>query len=188
MIKQRGVTLIELMVALTVAAILLGAAIPSFRDSIIRSRLSTMANDFIGAINFARSEAIRQGRSVTLCKSSDGSACASATSVFWEDGMIAFVDADADGTIDTGETILRIWPALPSPYTLRSSAFPAFLRYNPQGATTGDGVFAVCHNSEESGAKAIIITRVRPRSGIDSNNDQIPETDAGSNISSCETP
>jgi prepilin-type N-terminal cleavage/methylation domain len=188
MTNQRGVTLIELMVALSVAAILLSIAIPNFKETIIRNRLNTITNDFIGAINFARSEAIKLGRSVTLCKSNDGSTCSTTNTVFWDQGIIAFSDLDADGTIDSGETILRTWPALSSPYTLRSTAFPNLLRYNAQGTATADGTFAVCHDSAEVGAKTIIITRVRPQSGVDSNNNQIPEAVAGSDITSCEAP
>jgi type IV fimbrial biogenesis protein FimT len=185
---QKGVTLIELMVALTVASILLGAAIPSFRQTIINSRLSTIANEFISSINYIRSEAIKAGRSVTICKSTDGSSCSTSNTVYWDSGWIAFLDLDADGALDTGETILRTWPALNSSYTLRSSAFPNFIRYNSQGVTTADGNFAVCNNSTESGAKAVLITRVRPRMAIDSDNDQLPELISGSDLSSCESP
>jgi type IV fimbrial biogenesis protein FimT len=185
--NQKGVTLIELMVALTVASILLGAAIPSFRQTIINSRLSTIANEFISSINYIRSEAIKAGRSVTLCKSTDGSSCSTSNTVYWDSGWIAWVDLDADGAVDTNE-ILRTWPALASPYTLRSSAFPNAIRYNSQGVTTADGNFAVCHDSTESGAKAVLITRVRPRMGIDSDSDQLPELISGSDLSSCESP
>lgn len=188
--KQNGVTLIELMTALAVAAILMSIAIPSFRQSIINNRLASITNEFISGINFARSEAIKLGRSVTLCKSTDGSSCSTDNAEFWEDGWIAFADLDADGVVDTSE-ILRTWPALDASYTLRSSEFPDSLRYNPQGASTGDGTFAVCHDSSEAGATALIITRLRPRSGIDSDNDQIPETDvdgSNGNIGSCEAP
>lgn len=187
--RQNGVTLIELMVALSVAAILLSLAIPSFRETIMRNRLTSINNEFMGAINFVRSEAIKRGQSITLCKSTDGAACSTDNAVFWEDGWFAFADTDADGTVDTGETVLQVWPALPADYTLRSAAFTNFLRYNPQGATTTTGHFAVCHDSNEADAKAIIITRVRPRLGVDSNSDSdtIPETDTA-NITSCESP
>jgi type IV fimbrial biogenesis protein FimT len=189
--NQKGVTLIELMVALTVASILLGAAIPSFQQTIINSRLSTIANEFMSSINYIRSEAIKAGRSVTLCKSTDGSSCSTSNTVYWDSGWIAFLDLDADGALDTGETILRTWPALGSLYTLRSSEFTNFIRYNSQGAAISQGTFAVCNNSAEVGAKAFVITWTRPRMAIDTNSDRIPETDidnSNGNITSCESP
>ena len=141
----------------------------------------------MGAINFARTEAIKRGQSITLCKSTTGDACSTVNTIFWENGWIAFVDSNADGDLDVGEGILQVWPALPELYTLRSNAFPDFIRYTPLGATTTTGNFVTCHNSAEEGAKALIITRIRPRMAEDNNNDLIPETDT-SNISSCESP
>ncbi len=188
--RQAGVTLIELLVTLSVAAILMSLAIPSFRETIISNRLTTINNQFIGSINFARSEAIKRGQSVTLCKKvANADTCSTDNAVFWENGWIAFADADADGALDTGETVLQVWGALPAGYTLRSATFTNFLRYNPQGATASTGNFAVCNNSSEANAKAVIITRVRPRLGRDSasDTDTIPETDTA-NISSCESP
>lgn len=184
---RSGFTLIELMVTLGVALILMTIAVPTFRDLVIRNRLTVYTNDLIGAINYARSEAIKRGQSVTLCKSSSGTDCTT-TGSQWENGWIVFVDADADGSLDAGETLLRVWPALPSPYTLRpNNNFTNRLRYDERGAANNIGSFAVCHNSTESGGKAIVITRLRPRLGVDSDHDDIPETDAG-NIRSCENP
>ena len=93
MTRQLGFTLIELMVTLTVAVILMTIAVPSFRDALIRNRLTTYTNDLVGAINYARAEAIKRGQSVTLCKSTTGSACTTTTGSQWENGWIAFVDA-----------------------------------------------------------------------------------------------
>jgi len=54
---QRGFTLMELMFTITVLAILLGLAVPSFLDTVRNNRLITQNNEFIGALNLARNEA-----------------------------------------------------------------------------------------------------------------------------------
>lgn len=185
--SQIGVTLIELIITLAVAAILTSLALPSFRQAMVSNRLTSINNEFMGAINFVRAEAIKRGQSITLCKSTTGNACSTVNTTFWENGWIAFADNNANGDLDVGEAVLQVWPSLPQLYTLRSTTFSDFIRYTPQGATTTTGSFAVCHNSEEEGAKAVIITRLRPRIAEDSNNDSIPETDAA-NINSCESP
>jgi type IV fimbrial biogenesis protein FimT len=68
--KISGFTLIELMFTLLIAAILLGVGVPSFRGMAASNRLTTQANDLVGAINFARSEAITRNMNVTLCRTS----------------------------------------------------------------------------------------------------------------------
>jgi type IV fimbrial biogenesis protein FimT len=175
---MRGFTLIELMVAVSVAAVLLGLGVPAFRQTLISNRLTASANEFMAALNYARSEAIRRGVSVTVRKSGSQ----------WENGYFAFVDCDGDGTQDKDscEETLRTWPALPEGYTLRpNNNFDNYLRYDPQGAANNIGTFALCYQEKREGAKAIVITRLRPRLGIDSNGNQIPEIDPGKDIASC---
>jgi type IV fimbrial biogenesis protein FimT len=71
--KTRGFTLMELMFTLLIASILLGVGIPAFRGMTATSRITTQSNDFVAAITFARSEAIRTNANVTLCRVSDES-------------------------------------------------------------------------------------------------------------------
>lgn len=66
---RRGFTLLELMITIVIAGILLAIAIPSMHDTIVQNRLTANVNEFIGAATFARSEAIKRGRPVTLCRS-----------------------------------------------------------------------------------------------------------------------
>ena len=184
--NEFGFTLTELMVTVSIAAILLALATPSFRETMVRNRLVTQTNEFIGTLLYARSEAIRRGRSISICKSNDGTACDGTN---WEDGWIAFLDTDADGSLNAGETILRTWPALPSNYTLRATNnFTNFIRYKPDGTANTMGTFVLCYQSREIGAKAIVISRLRPRLALDTNNNDIPEKENGDDISSCENP
>jgi len=186
--KSLGFTLIELMITLVIVIILTSLALPSFRSMIISNNIVTNTNEFVGTVSYARSEAIRRGKSITLCKSSSGTGCLTGAGTYWDTGWIAFVDSNNNGAVDAGEAIIRVWPALPTGYTIRpNNNFANYLTYDAQGAANNIGTFAICHNSSETGAKAIVITRLRPRLGLDSNNDQIPEKDTG-NITSCETP
>jgi type IV fimbrial biogenesis protein FimT len=64
---ERGFTIIELMVAVAVAAVLLLIAIPNFRSITLTNRLTTTANDMVAAISTARMEAIKQNANSQLC-------------------------------------------------------------------------------------------------------------------------
>ena len=69
--KERGFTLIELLVVLTVSAILLSLAAPSFSRLIQSTKISGAVNTFLADLRFARSEAIRLGGTVTMCRSAN---------------------------------------------------------------------------------------------------------------------
>lgn len=112
----RGFTLVELLVGLAVFAILLGLAVPSMRDMLVRQQVRSASDALTQAMRLARSEAMRSGQGVTLCRSDDPTAsaptCASGgSSPFdWSTGWILFKDRDLDGTIETtdGDVLLKV--------------------------------------------------------------------------------
>jgi type IV fimbrial biogenesis protein FimT len=69
---SRGFTLVELMVTVALVAILAMTAIPSFKNTIIRNRVSAASSDLLAALNYARSEAITQGTDITLEEATSG--------------------------------------------------------------------------------------------------------------------
>lgn len=80
---SRGFTLIELMVVVTIAAVMLGLGVPSFKSFIAGQRVKTAAGDFSNAAIFARSEAIKRNAEVSLAAAAGG----------WKDGWSIKVGA-----------------------------------------------------------------------------------------------
>jgi len=76
---SRGFTLVELMVTVSVIAILAAVAVPGMTALINSSRLNGQAEEMVSSLQLARAEAIRRNARVTVCPSSDGSTCASST-------------------------------------------------------------------------------------------------------------
>jgi len=110
---ESGFTLIELMVTLSVLVVLMALAVPSFQSMMASSNVSTVTNDLMTTLSQARSNAVRRGARVTVCKSANGSQCA--TTGDWEQGWIVFNDDDHTGTsatVDTGEAITFASPAV----------------------------------------------------------------------------
>jgi type IV fimbrial biogenesis protein FimT len=102
---HHGFTLIELMVTVSLIAILLAIAGPGFKSSLGSGRLSSTANELTAAIQLARMEAMRFNQRVVICRSTNSSTCAT-SSANWT-GWIVFIDADADGARGGTETLLR---------------------------------------------------------------------------------
>lgn len=103
---SRGFSLIELLTALTVLAVLVALAMPSFTALINSNRLAAQSNEMVAGLQEARLEALRSNRRVTVCRSTDGATCNTAAGAPWM-RWISFVDANRNGTVDGGETLLR---------------------------------------------------------------------------------
>jgi type IV fimbrial biogenesis protein FimT len=120
--KQRGFTLVELMVVVAIAAVLIAMAVPSFTGLIKSNQVSSAVNTFLSDVRFARSEAIKRGGSVVICRSDSPEATSPVCSTSgnaangngWVSGWVIFQDLNNDGTIDAGEPILRLQPAITS--------------------------------------------------------------------------
>jgi len=105
----RGVSLIELVVTLGVAASLVLLGLPAYRNWIAEQQLQNHARLLAQSMYFARSEAIKRGHRVNLCKSSDGTQCADVGG--WGQGFLLHEDESLKGEVDGSDRILRFEPA-----------------------------------------------------------------------------
>ena len=110
--SQRGFTLIEILITMVVLGVLMAVALPNLRDFIVGNRLSADVNSVIGAISYARSEAIVRNQQVIICpKNPASNACVSTQ--FWnENDMEIFVDVDGSDSWTTGDILLKTIPAI----------------------------------------------------------------------------
>lgn len=106
-----GFTLIELMVTISIAAIGMAIAYPSFTGVLRSNRVATGTNSLIASFNLARTEAIRSNRGGGVCPSTDGTACSGSD---WNAGLLVFNDLDGDGKWSAGDTSVRYFEARPS--------------------------------------------------------------------------
>ena len=115
--KSQGFTLIELMVVIAIVAILTTLAAPSFKQLIQSNTISSTVNSFLADMRYARSEAIRRGGGVILCRSDAPEATSPACGTGsgpggkgWVSGWIIFVDENDEGTrtSTSTSTVLRV--------------------------------------------------------------------------------
>jgi len=129
-------TLIELMVVISVVTILIAIAVPSFKGVTDRNRVSTELNGLVGDIQFARSEAIKEGITVVMCATNNGSTCATTTN--WYKGWMVFNDLNGNGQYDSStETIYRTQKQFVGSDTLVSDQSINKLTFNREGFISG---------------------------------------------------
>jgi type IV fimbrial biogenesis protein FimT len=157
--RESGFTLIELMLAIALVAILLATAVPALDDFTNNSRQTGAINDFVSAMHLARNTAITTNSRVTMCPSAGGANC---EVTGWDSGWIVFRDANSSGSVDAGETVVTASGRVDG-LTIQSGEFPQFLMYRPNGramtvAVTGNsGEFSVCDNRGADKAKVILV-------------------------------
>ncbi len=154
---QSGFSLIELMVAIAVLTILLSLAVPSFSTVIKNNRMTTLTNQLVLDLNLARSEAVKRGATVILCRSAaPATAGCGGSTQDWTTGWIIFASQDSNTTYDNGTDIIikRSEVSSPGMRIMANTAADTAIAFNPDGfkATTGSSVFALCDDRDDDGS------------------------------------
>lgn len=171
--KRSGFTLAELLVALAIVAILLTLAWPSYQQFVVDSRVTAQANEFLTALTFARSEAVKRNTTVTVCKSADGAGCTTAGG--WQQGWIVFVDEGTVATVDGTDTILRVAPAMNGPSTLvgTTADVASYVSYVPSGRSqlasgaAQGGTLALCSNVNLAVRRDVVVNAATGRAHVE---------------------
>lgn len=165
---QRGVTLLELLIALVVLGLLAGLGLPGMGHFLARQRIASAHSELHAALNFARGEAVRRSAQVSLCRRESGAGpakCAS-TGRDWSEGWIVFVDRGAEtGSRDpvVGEILLvheGIHPQVDISFTAPRGAT---LTYDGMGWPDRNfvgGSFRFCTKADPNLGKRLVASRL----------------------------
>lgn len=180
-----GFTLLELLLALSLAAVFVTAVAGFQADWKQRHQLNEQAGALAAAVRFARSYAMVSGARTVVCKSAGGDACGGDG---YESGWLIFAEnaATKNGKPDTGERRLRVRRnTRAAGVTIRSNTFANYIAYDARGRSNRAGRFVACVDGAVRGARALVVSRTgRLRFAADTDGDGIVEV-GDDNIKNC---
>lgn len=156
--RLKGFTLLELMTAMAVIGILLAIAAPSFTDTIRNNRIVNQTNQLLGTFQLARSEAVAKHSIARVCGSTianDNTFPKTCDSASWENGVIAFVDLDGNGSASADE-LFKVIPSLGNGNTLRGVAAGSSVAFGRDGISN-PATLRLCDDRGAASSRQITI-------------------------------
>lgn len=151
----RAFTLVEMLVAIAIAALLLAAGVPAFHHWLGAYELANHAKHLAETMMRARTDAVRSSQRVSLCKSSDQRQCADGGT--WEEGFVVFIDENQNGRIDEGERVLGIDGHAPRGITITANrpvddyvSYTSLGRARMLNGALQMGTFTVCRRGQRA--------------------------------------
>ncbi|MDD2863747.1 MAG: GspH/FimT family pseudopilin [Methylococcales bacterium] len=149
---NKGFTFIELMITVAIISIMLTVGLPSFKSTVASNRLTSTTNEIISALQLAKSEAIKQHKTVVIRKKNNN----------WANGWEVFVDDLIENKIfDSGETVLVVstFDSLNSTVNIVST-YPNYISFTATGRANA-GHFTFCSGKDYRSIIIAMTGRIR---------------------------
>ena len=162
----RGFTLLEMMVSISVLAVIVAIAVPNLAGFVRSSRVRAAQSELVASMMLARSEAAKRGVAVSV------GASAPTTGSEFSAGWTVWVDANADGIVDNTETVIRRYADISSGVVLGTNNNVTLVAFAPTGflAQASTVTFKVCGKTDSTKGFTVALQPV----GLADLDDQTP--------------
>ncbi|MBU2925369.1 GspH/FimT family pseudopilin [Colwellia sp. 1_MG-2023] len=181
---MKGVTLLELIISVSITAILAIIVIPNFNDFIVKMRVDNEISKLHRMLIMARNTAINSGQNTILCPLNTTSQC----SELWGNELSIFIDSNNNKTFDPDEKILQIKEGITVGDQLVYGIGRTMITFKSTGQLSGlaNGTFRYCPKDYKEHSRGIIVARSgRVYQSSDLDNDGVDENRGNTEIS-CE--
>lgn len=177
-LSQRGVTLLELLVAIAVFYVVVFVAAPKAKRIIDTHKIAANINHINAIVRFARNHAISNYQTTKVCPSQNYSDC----SGFWRNPMIVFVDTNNNNIRDEQEPLLAASDPLFQAHKLKGPRSPIKFYENGDNASPASLILCPTTNDNTLARSLYISLQGRIRLSIDHNGDGIHERTRNVNL------
>ena len=155
--NSRGITLVESLITLAIAAVTLSLAAPGYSSLLHKNDMRAASGLLHTTLNVARIESVKRRRAIRVCPSADSASCRNDGD--WSDGWLVFEDLNANGAPDAAE-IIQLVDSLEHGVAIEvSTSIDQYLQFEPTGIAGGNaglaGEFRICH--EDSNAYSLVL-------------------------------
>lgn len=154
-----GYTLIELVVATALLALLIQLAVPPMSRLLSDWQRDHATRAITDHLALARSEAIRWSQRVVMCSSLDGLRCSPGNNREWKSGWLVFQDIDSNGQFDPSDKLIAVSQGASGIRSIRGNALVQRFVFMPTGMmASGMGTLEIVPQIGTS--QRIIVNRI----------------------------
>lgn len=175
----RGLTLLEMLITLSIIAILMTVVAPNVQSILKSNRVTADINNFSAVAQQARFSAINEQQAILLCPSQNYSSC----TTNWADAKMVFADANGNGSRDDNEPLIATTDPLSKTNTI--SGINNAITFEDNGGISTAATITICPNDGEANDASALILSLYGRISVanDSDNDGVKEDSNGNNLS-----
>lgn len=157
MLKNKGHSIIELMVAIGIFSLLLALTLPDFNHFIIKNRVDNEISELHRLLLLSRNIAVNTGTKVTLCPLNNASECINN----WQGELSVFIDSNNNKRFDknSNERQIQVKEAIHEGDNLLYGLKRKAIVYSPTGSLSGlsNGTFRYCPKNQETLSRGLIV-------------------------------